>query len=108
MELFNDSVLDTDILNDIMGVVASRHLLLADQNIEGTFSAACLQLAALHSDAVDFPKTGTPVNFRELPKANGSLKPDFMVRDHASILVQRLTGSQINNSVRNTKRNERE
>lgn len=60
-----------------MGVVANRHLVLADFYDEGTLHRDCLTLAALHSDAVDYPKTGMPVDFKSLPKPP-ALKPDFM------------------------------
>ncbi|KAI5478467.1 hypothetical protein MNV49_005108 [Pseudohyphozyma bogoriensis] len=66
------------ILNDLMGVVASRHLQIADQELSGSKCDSCLLLANLHSDAVDFSKTGRPVDFRSLPKLSSRLKPDFM------------------------------
>lgn len=37
----------------------------------------CLQLANLHSIAVDFPKTGKPVDSSQLPAHPGRLKPDW-------------------------------
>lgn len=72
-----------------MGVVATRHLLLADKHVDGTFSADCLRLAELHSDAVDFPKTGTPVNVRELPRADNSFKPDFLAAEYQANRVDK-------------------
>lgn len=64
-----------------MGAVATRHLLLADKQVKGTFSPDCLRLAELHSDAVDFPKTGTPVDIRQLPRAD-TFKPDSLCAEH--------------------------
>lgn len=64
-----------------MGAVATSHLLLADKQVKGTFSPDCLRLAELHSDAVDFPKTGTPVDIRQLPRAD-TFKPDSLCAEH--------------------------
>lgn len=46
------------ISSDLVGVIAARHLHIADQQEDGTRDELCLELAALHSDAVDYPKTG--------------------------------------------------
>ncbi|KAL0940271.1 RNA-dependent RNA polymerase [Colletotrichum truncatum] len=62
--------------SDVLGSIANRHLILADQNPKGTFSPDCLKLAEMHSTAVDFSKTGIPVNPSEIPKA-GRARPDF-------------------------------
>lgn len=61
---------------DNLGVIATRHMILADQNEEGTLHPDCLKLAGLHSTAVDFSKTGIPVNFMDLPRAN-KYRPDL-------------------------------
>lgn len=61
---------------DNLGVIATRHMILADQKDDGTLDMDCLKLAALHSTAVDFSKTGIPVNMWELPKANKH-RPDL-------------------------------
>ncbi|KAL8279909.1 hypothetical protein RQP46_007759 [Phenoliferia psychrophenolica] len=66
-----------DILNDLMGVIATRHLHLADVSPMGTESPECLKLSGLHSDAVDFAKTGVSARFPDIPKA-APLMPDFM------------------------------
>ncbi|KAF4124615.1 RNA-dependent RNA polymerase [Geosmithia morbida] len=49
--------------NDVLGLVATAHLGLADK--EGPKSPKCLLLAELHSQAVDFPKTGHPAEWNE-------------------------------------------
>ncbi|VUC33169.1 unnamed protein product [Clonostachys rosea] len=56
--------------SDVLGLVATSHLAFADQTPEGSKSTICLELADLHSQAVDFPKTGEPVvwNPRFQPK----------------------------------------
>ena len=48
--------------NDNLGLIATLHQILADQRLLGTFDPECLLLANLHSTAVDFSKTGIPVN----------------------------------------------
>ncbi|GAA5898266.1 hypothetical protein JCM6882_000114 [Rhodosporidiobolus microsporus] len=70
------------ILADIMGMVANRHLQLADYYPEGARHPDCIALAAMHSTAVDYPKTGTPVRFAEMPKSPSALKPNFMVPEY--------------------------
>ncbi|KAG5661047.1 hypothetical protein KAF25_002690 [Fusarium avenaceum] len=62
---------------DILGMIATRHVILADYHPEGTTHPDCIDLAALHSTAVDFSKTGIPVDFKSLPK-NPPFRPDFL------------------------------
>lgn len=57
-----------------LGIIAKRWLVIADQS--GIFDKDCLALAQLHSDAVDYPKTGTPVPMQTIPKDPGGL-PDW-------------------------------
>ena len=47
--------------NDQLSRIASLHLTLADMSPFGVFDPRCLDLASLHSTAVDFSKTGIPV-----------------------------------------------
>ncbi|GAA5964955.1 hypothetical protein JCM3765_004120 [Sporobolomyces pararoseus] len=70
------------ITSDLMGQVASRHLQLSDYYPEGTRHRDCIALAQMHSDAVDYPKTGTPVSHRSLPKSPSALKPQFMCGEY--------------------------
>ena len=51
-------------------------MLLADQSALGIHDADCLQLARLHSDAVDYPKSGNAVPMEKIPRV-GPLKPDW-------------------------------
>ena len=46
--------------NDNLGVIANAHLVFADLSFEKAGSKECLELAKLHSTAVDFVKTGIP------------------------------------------------
>lgn len=55
--------------SDVLGMIATRHLILADKHHEGTVSGDCIKLAGLHSTAVDFSKTGIPVAREDIPKA---------------------------------------
>ena len=43
-----------------LGIVANAHKVWADHEDEGAASSKCIELAKLHSIAVDFPKTGIP------------------------------------------------
>lgn len=61
---------------DHLGIIATRHMILADQMDIGTRHPDCKKLAQLHSTAVDFSKTGIPVKMEELPKAN-NYRPDL-------------------------------
>lgn len=55
--------------NDQLGRIASIHTQLADRNYGGTQHPDCITLAAMHSTAVDFSKTGIPVC--SLPPSTG-------------------------------------
>jgi RNA-dependent RNA polymerase len=59
----------THIKNDNLGPIAVAHRYLADAAPAGVKIPPCLQLAQLHSKAVDYAKTGVPAEF---PK---SLRP---------------------------------
>lgn len=65
-------------INDALGAISTAHLIHADRNPLKARSPECLQLAALHSMAVDFAKTGAPA---EMPLALRPREfPDFMER----------------------------
>ncbi|OAP64177.1 hypothetical protein AYL99_00149 [Fonsecaea erecta] len=61
--------------NDQLGRIATLHQVFAD--LDSTFSANCLLLAELHSNAVDFSKSGVPVDNKQIPRAP-AYRPDFM------------------------------
>ncbi|KAJ0382583.1 hypothetical protein COL922a_012245 [Colletotrichum nupharicola] len=63
--------------SDCLGLIATRHLVVSDQDPNGTLGNDCLTLAGLHSTAVDFSKTGIPVDTKEIPKAP-RFRPDFL------------------------------
>jgi hypothetical protein len=60
----------------VIGVVATNWLIIADQRGNIT-DPDCLVLAKLHSDAVDYPKTGRPVNQEDIPRPRNP-KPDWL------------------------------
>lgn len=59
-----------------LGVIAHAHLALSDKLEEGPLHGKCLRLAQLHSDAVDFPKSGKPAEMK--PELRPKKYPDFM------------------------------
>lgn len=60
---------------DHLGVIATRHMVLADQRVDGTLDSDCIKLAELHSSAVDFSKSGRSVQLNTLPHA--PYRPDL-------------------------------
>lgn len=48
-------------INDRLGVISNKHKIRADLKPAGTRDEACIMLAKLASDAVDFSKSGNPV-----------------------------------------------
>ncbi|KIX94715.1 uncharacterized protein Z520_09405 [Fonsecaea multimorphosa CBS 102226] len=69
--------------NDQLGRIANLHQVFAD--LDGTSSANCLLLAELHSTAVDFSKSGVPVDHKRIPRAPG-YRPDFMAPSASTIV----------------------
>ena len=56
-------------------MVAVNWLIMADQ--EGIFNEDCLKLCQIHSNAVDYPKSGTPVALDSVPRPRMKMKPDW-------------------------------
>lgn len=52
------------------------HLRFAD--LRGPACDECIDLAEFASHAVDFPKTGTAVDFKKLPRPPSNEKPDYL------------------------------
>jgi RNA-dependent RNA polymerase len=59
-------------------------LILADQSPEGIHDPGCLKLAGLHSDAVDYPKSGNPVAQSDIPRLRFREKPDWSAPETVS------------------------
>lgn len=66
---------------DKLGYICNTHMIIADQKEEGVFSRQCLTLAEMASTAVDFSKTGIPVDLTMFPARDTwqtTKRPDFM------------------------------
>lgn len=61
----------------VLGIVGINWLIIADQSNQGIFDPDCLMLAQLHSDAVDYPKSGQPVPLNKIPRLKFRAKPDW-------------------------------
>jgi len=77
---------------DLVGHIAISRLRFSD--LSDPYCADCLRLAELASQAVDFPKTGTPVRFQDLPKHRDRRKPDFLAREGADVDSEAYYNSQ--------------
>ncbi|XP_047325193.1 RNA-dependent RNA polymerase 2 [Impatiens glandulifera] len=66
-------------INDSLGAISNAHLIHADREPMKALSPKCLELADLHSMAVDFAKTGAPAQMPNYLKPREF--PDFMQRD---------------------------
>ncbi|KIX09610.1 uncharacterized protein Z518_00690 [Rhinocladiella mackenziei CBS 650.93] len=62
---------------DQLGRISNQHKIFADQKKLGTRDRDCLTLAEMASTAVDFSKSGIPVDMTKLPRSN-RYRPDFM------------------------------
>lgn len=65
-------------INDTLGAISTAHLVHADREPKKALSKQCLELATLHSMAVDFAKTGAPAEMPRVLKPKEF--PDFMER----------------------------
>ncbi|KAF1842606.1 RdRP-domain-containing protein [Cucurbitaria berberidis CBS 394.84] len=91
---------------DQLGLIAVKHMILADQKDAGTADQDCLLLAQMHSTGVDYSKSGIPVDmslFRQL-KSN-KYRPDFLapappanIQDRTEILFDVPTAPSANDN----------
>jgi hypothetical protein len=65
------------ISSDVLGIIAINWMITADQSQQGIFDEDCIKLSYLHSDAVDYPKTGQPVSLDRIPRLKSRIKPDW-------------------------------
>ncbi|KAK6824595.1 hypothetical protein PG987_012089 [Apiospora arundinis] len=64
---------------DQLGLLANKHMVLADQKDAGTVADECKALAEMASTAVDYSKTGIPVDMTKLRSIRSNrFRPDFM------------------------------
>ncbi|PSR72410.1 hypothetical protein PHLCEN_2v11753 [Hermanssonia centrifuga] len=73
------------ISSDTLGIIATTWLIVADQSALGILDTKCLILSALHSDAVDYPKTGRPVPIDRIPRPDSRLRPDWSAPETARV-----------------------
>lgn len=67
------------IVNDQLGRIADGHLALADASPQLANDDRCMQLVDLHTVAVDFAKTGVPVDPAKVGRLlRGVQFPDYM------------------------------
>ncbi|KAK7308653.1 hypothetical protein VNO77_42273 [Canavalia gladiata] len=64
------------IVKDTLGIIASAHTVFADRDPEKAMSSSCIELAKLHSVAVDFAKSGVAAEIP--PHLRVEEFPDFM------------------------------
>ncbi|KAI7849664.1 RNA dependent RNA polymerase-domain-containing protein [Circinella umbellata] len=64
------------IINDNLGQIANAHMAIADNSSQDAFDLTCISLAKLHSEAVDFPKTGAVAILEN--RHRPTRYPDFM------------------------------
>lgn len=83
--------------NDFLPKIALSHLAWADYLDEGIRHEKCLELARLHSKAVDYPKSGQPA---QMPKAlNAKQWPHFMEKKSRSSYKSHKVLGQLYDSV---------
>ncbi|KAJ3020730.1 UNVERIFIED_CONTAM: hypothetical protein HDU68_009994 [Siphonaria sp. JEL0065] len=70
----------TYMTKDKLGIIAKRHLYIADQVDGGSNHPECLKLSELHNQAVDFAKSGIPPDFTKVPPVKR--RPDFSYAPH--------------------------
>ncbi|KAH7393915.1 RNA dependent RNA polymerase-domain-containing protein [Phaeosphaeria sp. MPI-PUGE-AT-0046c] len=73
-------------INDNLGCISNVHKIRADKKARGTLDQDCIKLANLASDAVDFSKSGVPVDPREIPRGEDYIRPDFMAPGHSFVV----------------------
>jgi RNA-dependent RNA polymerase len=74
--------------NDMLGQIANAHLAWTD--IRGPASATCVELARLHSVAVDFAKTGVPADMSS--DLRPEKWPDFMGKPEKAYVSEKILG----------------
>jgi RNA-dependent RNA polymerase len=80
-------------VTDNLGIIANAHLVWADQEPDGANSKECLELAHLHSTAVDFAKSGEAAIMRRELKVHS--RPHFMENSHKTSYVSKKVLGQI-------------
>ncbi|KAK6955968.1 hypothetical protein Daesc_003615 [Daldinia eschscholtzii] len=64
---------------DQLGVIATKHLILADRKDAGTVDEECKLLAEMHSTGVDYSKSGIPIDINKLRGLTKTkYRPEFL------------------------------
>ncbi|KAI0834233.1 RdRP-domain-containing protein [Hypoxylon sp. FL0890] len=64
---------------DQLGVIATKHMILADRKTAGTVDDECKLLAEMHSTAVDYSKSGIPIDINKLRGLTPTkYRPEFL------------------------------
>ncbi|KAJ3543427.1 hypothetical protein NMY22_g3147 [Coprinellus aureogranulatus] len=72
------------LVSDVVGIVATAWLAIADHSELGIFDEDCFRLAEIHSNAVDYPKSGTSIKHDTIPKPKSRAKPDWAAPETVS------------------------
>ncbi|KAL8801528.1 MAG: hypothetical protein Q9182_004370 [Xanthomendoza sp. 2 TL-2023] len=80
--------------NDQLGRLATLHQTLADQKPDGVFDPSCLKLAEMCSTAVDFSKTGIPVDLTKIPRSS-NIRPDFQAPGPRVLIQESVTVEEL-------------
>jgi hypothetical protein len=72
--------------SDRLGVISNKHKIRSDKHTEGTLHPDCITIAKLASDAVDFSKSGKPINMEDIPRGMDHIRPDFMANAPGLVL----------------------
>ncbi|KAI1456489.1 RdRP-domain-containing protein [Annulohypoxylon moriforme] len=64
---------------DQLGVIATKHMILADMKEAGTVDSECKLLAEMHSTGVDYSKSGIPIDVNKLRGlTRTAYRPEFL------------------------------
>lgn len=77
VSIYSNEYVQFAYFSQVLGLVAINWLIIADQSNKSIFDEDCMTLAQLHSDAVDYPKSSTPVPLDKIPRLKFKRKPDW-------------------------------
>ncbi|KAF1843754.1 RdRP-domain-containing protein [Cucurbitaria berberidis CBS 394.84] len=73
---------------DPLGQISNKHKITADLKPSGTHDPECIRLAKLASDAVDFRKSGNPVDMGQITRGADNIRPDFMGPESNLVIIK--------------------
>ncbi|KAI1409975.1 RdRP-domain-containing protein [Hypoxylon sp. FL1857] len=75
---------------DQLGVIATKHMILADRKPAGTVDSECQTLAEMHSIGVDYSKSGIPIDINKLRGMTSTqYRPEFLAPAPPANLVDK-------------------